>query len=57
MSKKTFIILISALAIAISAMIWVIIKQDDRSEWNVCYPMTNRNVEWTGAGYSGIYRR
>ena len=21
--------------------------------WDVSYPMSNRNIEWTGAGYNG----
>jgi len=23
--------------------------------WDVEYPMVNRNVEWSGAGYNGIW--
>ena len=31
----------------------------DRTAWeraaDIVYPMTNQNITWTGAGYSGIY--
>lgn len=57
MSGKTFKILISVLAVVISILAWANIEQDNRKDWDVCYPMANQNVEWTGAGYSGIYGR
>lgn len=57
MSGKTFKILISVLAVVIGILVWANIEQDNRKDWDVCYTMANQNVEWTGAGYSGIYGR
>ena len=57
MSGKTFRILISVLAVVIGVLAWANIELDNRKDWDVCYQMVNRNVEWTGAGYSGIYGR
>ena len=57
MSRKRFGIIISALAVVIGVLIWANVEQDSRKEWDVCYQMVNQRVEWTGAGYSGIYGR
>ena len=57
MSGKTFKILISVLAVVIGILVWANIEQDNRKDWDVCYPIANQNVDWTGAGYSGIYGR
>ena len=57
MSGKTFRILISVLAVIIGVLAWANIELDNRKDWDVCYQMVNRNVEWTGAGYSGINGR
>ena len=57
MSGKTFKILISMLVVVIGILVWANIEQDNRKDWDVCYPMANQNVEWTGAGYNGIYGR
>ena len=56
-SRKAFI-LITALVIAL-AVVGVGALDDylNRSAWermaDVVYPMTNQNIEWTGAGYNG----
>ena len=57
MSGKKFRIIIGALAVVIAALVYLNIKEDNRKTWDVCYPMANQRIEWTGAGYSGIYGR
>ena len=57
MEKKTFRIRLAIMAAIIGALIFLNVKQDSRQDWDVCYEMANRNIEWTGAGYSGIYGR
>ena len=58
-SRKA-LILMTALVIAL-AFFGVRALDDylDRTAWeraaDVVYPMTNQGIEWTGAGYSGIY--
>jgi hypothetical protein len=32
-----------------------LILENQPMEPDVVYPMTNQHIEWTGAGYSGIY--
>ena len=57
MSKRAFRIIMSVLLIAIGAMIYLNIEQDRRVDWDVCYKFTNQKIEWTGAGYNGIWAR
>ena len=53
MSRGTFIIIFSILmALIIVLAGWAISHAQERT-WDVCYEMTNREIEWTGAGYSG----
>ena len=37
--------------------IWICVREDSKPRWKVAVeiPMVNQNVEWTGAGYNGIY--
>ena len=51
MGRKTFIILLSIMAVAIGALIWLNIDMDSRTPWIKVYEMANKNIEWTGAGY------
>ena len=30
-------------------------ERERASLWSVSYPMANAGIEWTGAGYNGIY--
>ncbi|MBP5411137.1 MAG: hypothetical protein J6Y26_04395 [Lachnospiraceae bacterium] len=58
-SRKA-LILITALVIALAvAGIRALDDYLDRTVWeraaDVVYPMTNQRIEWTGAGYSGVY--
>lgn len=57
MEKKTFRISLAIMAVIIGALIFLNVKQDGRHDWDVCYDMPNQHIEWTGAGYSGIYGR
>lgn len=45
---------------AIALVIWgvySVIRTTGHAEPDVVYPMTNQRIEWTGAGYSGIWGR
>ena len=57
MSRKSFVITLSVLLVIIGTLIFLNVKQDNRQDWDVCYEMANKNIAWTGAGYSGIYGR
>ena len=59
LSRKALIIM-TALVIALAvAGVRALDDYLDRTAWeraaDVVYPMTNQDIEWTGAGYSGIY--
>ena len=55
MGKKSFRITLCILTAVIGAMVYMNIHQGNRKHWDVCYEIANRNITWTGAGYSGIY--
>ena len=57
MSRKTFRISAGILAAVLGVLIFLNIQMETKQTWDVSYEMVNRNVEWTGAGYSGIYER
>lgn len=57
MGKNSFRIAACVLTVIIGALVWLNVQQDGRTAWDVCCEMTNQRVEWTGAGYSGIYGR
>ena len=57
MSKGKFWIVAAVLAAFTAAVVWIGLSEAERPAWDVCYEMTDRNVEWSGAGYSGIYGR
>lgn len=55
-SRKT--IRAAALIIALAALAWLAADRflpAERWEPDFTIPMANRNIEWTGAGYSGVY--
>ena len=52
MMKKCSI-LIAALVIA--ALVWMNVSAEKGPEPDEVYPMVNARIEWSGAGYSGIY--
>lgn len=55
MGKKSFRITLGILTVIIGTLVYMNIQQDNRKDWDVCYEIANRNITWTGAGYSGIY--
>lgn len=57
MEKKTFRIWLIILAAVIGALIWLNVSAERGPEPEMVIPMANRNIEWTGAGYDGIYAR
>lgn len=55
-SRKT--IRAAALIIALAALAWLAADRfmpAERWEPDFTINMANRNIEWTGAGYSGVY--
>lgn len=57
MSRKSFVIVFSVLMAVIIALAWWAISDAETKTGDVCYPMVNQRIEWTGSGYSGIYGR
>lgn len=57
MSKRIFGISISIMAVVLAALIYLNVKEDNRRTWDTVHGMANSRIEWTGAGYSGIYGR
>lgn len=45
------------LAVIIAALVWLNVSVKVGVEPDVVYPMVNARIEWSGAGYSGIYGR
>ena len=38
------------MAVVLAALIFLNVREDSRKTWDVCYEMTNKRIEWTGAG-------
>lgn len=57
MERKHFRICAGILAAVIGALIWLNVSATGGAEPDAVYPMVNRGIEWTGAGYSEIYGR
>ena len=57
MSEKTFRISMGILAVILGMLVFFSIRETEDKNWDVCFEMVNRNVEWTGAGYNGINDR
>ena len=55
MSKRAFRISAAILACVIAALVWANISVRTRTPWDVEYEMVNSRIEWSGAGYNGIY--
>lgn len=54
MSRKTFCICMAViLAVFAGLMWWAFSDADTEETWDASYEMTNRRIEWTGAGYGG----
>ena len=43
------------LAAVIAALVWLNVSAEKGPEPDVIIPMANAGIEWSGAGYSGIY--
>lgn len=58
MERRTFWVTLSILAAVIMILTAAIIRQDrQRETWDISIRMANAGIEWTGAGYNGIYRK
>ena len=57
MSARSFKISVIILAAVIAALVWLNISVKPRTPWDVCLEMANSRIEWSGAGYNGIYER
>ena len=57
MEKKTFRISLGIMAAVIAALVWVNCTVKRGPEPDRVIRMANARIEWTGAGYSGIYGR
>lgn len=57
MEKRTFNITACILAVVLGVLIWANVTQKQETKWDESYPMANARIEWSGAGYSGIYGR
>ena len=51
------IVLTLAVILTIANGIWICVREDNTPRWKVDVeiPMANAGIEWTGAGYNGIY--
>ena len=57
MEKKTFRISAAILAAVLGALIFLNCTAERGTKADKVIPMANARIEWTGAGYSGIYGR
>ena len=57
MEKKTFRISAAILAVVLGALIFLNCTVQRGPEPDRVIGMANARIEWTGAGYSGIYGR
>ena len=57
MSEKAFRISAAILAAVIAALVWLNVSVKPRTPWDAVYEMANSRIEWSGAGYDGIYSR
>ncbi len=54
MMKKCSIV-IAALIVTVGALVWANVSLKRGPEPDLVLPMVNARIEWSGAGYSGIY--
>ena len=57
MEKRTFRIWAGIMAAVIGALIWANVSVKPRTKPDAVIEMANNRIEWTGAGYNGIYGR
>ena len=57
MGKKSFRIALGIMTVIIGALVWMNCNVKREPEPDAVYPIVNARIEWSGAGYSGIYGR
>jgi multidrug efflux pump subunit AcrB len=57
MSKRTFWIGMSIMTVVLGMLIFLNIWMEREPEPDVSFRMANSRIEWTGAGYNGIYAK
>lgn len=57
MSEKAFRISAAILAAVIAALVWLNVSVKPRTPWDAVYEIANSRIEWSGAGYDGIYAK
>jgi len=57
MSRRTFWISMSIMAVVLGMLVYLNIWVEREPEPDVSFPMVNQNITWEGAGYNGIYGR
>lgn len=57
MEKRAFCVLLSIISTVIALLIWLNISVKQETPYDAVYEMANQRIEWSGAGYSGIYAR
>lgn len=57
MSEKAFRISAVILAAVIAALVWLNVSVKPRTPWDAVYEIANSRIEWSGAGYDGIYAK
>ena len=57
MEKKTFRIALGIMTLIIGALVWMNCTVKREPEPDRVYQMADARIEWTGAGYNGIYGR
>ena len=56
MERRSFWTAMGILAAVIMVLAGAIIRMDRQGPaWDVSYPMADARIEWSGAGYNGIY--
>ena len=44
-------------AVVIASLVWLNINVKPRTPWDAVYENPNSRLEWSGAGYNGIYAK
>ena len=57
MEKKSFRIALGIMTVIIGALVWMNCTVKRGPEPEGVFPMADARIEWTGAGYNGIYGR
>ena len=57
MRKKSFRIALGIMTVIIGALVWMNCTVKREPEPDRVFPMADARIEWTGAGYNGIFGR